>query len=279
MTHHVRTRQVRRMIAALIAAVVGLTMALSGCSSSGSAERETIKKGVLTVGVPTFPPFVGLSNGKITGPDGEIVYALAKRLNLKVEPVAYEFSALIPALQQNRIDIAVGSIFRTKERAKVVSFTYPLYIEPGSFIAKSQIDSVDQLKGTRVGTVEGYNWVADIQKILGSQKLVTYPSSTELNEDLKAGRLDVGIDSYSTAKYLHKGDSFVITQLPKDSRIKSAIHPGQTAILVNKNNTALLNSLDTQIKYLHEHTTVIPDALKANGLDQAQANVGTPGYL
>ncbi|HMR50556.1 MAG TPA: ABC transporter substrate-binding protein [Arachnia sp.] len=286
-----KTTRITRLTSVLITALVG-ALALVGCSSAAepgetagapatgaASELQTITPGVLTVGVPTFPPFIGLENGTITGPDGEILYALAEALDLTVEPVPYEFAALIPALQQNRIDVALGSMFRTEERDKVINFSDPLYLEPGSLISKAPVESVDELIGKRVGTVEGYNWVSDVQAILGDQELKLFPSSSELKQDLEAGRLDVGIDSYGTSLYLYKDSEFTVTALPKDERIQAAITPGQTALLFNEDNTSLRDAFNEQIAVLHADTTVIQDALEAAGLDPAAAEVGEPYYL
>lgn len=269
---------IRRWTTALLSLITLMALTLTGCSSS-STPKQTIEEGTLTVGVPTFPPFISLDNGNITGPDGEIINAIAQRMNLKIKAVSYEFSALIPALQQNRIDVALGSMFRTNERAKVINFSDPLYLEPGSLVSASDVQTVDELVGKRVGTVQGYNWVNDIQTILGDQELATYPSSTELKADLEAGRLDVAIESDGTARYLYKDSDYTVNKLPADERIAAAIHPGQTAILFNQQNTALRDAVNVQIADLHNNTTVIQDALSAAGLDPANEKVGEPGYL
>lgn len=272
------SRRFRHWTTTLLSVVTVVGLMVTGCSQS-STPKQTIETGTLTVGVPTFPPFIGLDGDTITGPDGAIIRAIAERLHLKIKPVSYEFSALIPALQQNRIDVALGSMFRTTERAKVINFSDPLYLEPGSLVSKTNVQTVDELVGKRVGTVQGYNWVDDVQKILGDQKLATYPSSTELKQDLEAGRLDVAIESDGTSRYLYKDEGYQINKLPKDERIQAAIHPGQTALLFNQKNTALRDSANVQIQDLHKNTTVIQDALSAAGLDPAAEKVGDPSYL
>ena len=278
-------KKLRSALTALSALALAMTMTScasddsSGASASGGSGSTvtTIEPGVLTVGVPTFPPFIGLDGDKITGPEGEIVYELAKLNDLTVKAVPYGFSALIPAVQQGRVDIGIGSLFRTKVRAEAVDFTDPIYIEPGSIVSKDGISSVDDLVGKRVGTVQGYNWVDDVNKVLGGD-LKQYPSSTELKQDLEQGRLDAAIDSHGTALYLYKDTDFQVNVIEPSEQIAASTNPGQTAIILKKGNTELADILNTSIAELHENG-FIADALKEAGLDLSAAEVGEPSFL
>jgi polar amino acid transport system substrate-binding protein len=274
----------RSRLGALAAAGL-LALSAAACSSEAAetdgasvdAPFETVTAGTITVGVPTFPPFSGIEDGRIVGPDGEVVYEIAEHYGLEVVAEPYEFSALIPAVQQGRIDVAIGSIFRTTERDKVIDFTDPIYIEPGSFIAKDDISSVDDLKGKRVGTIQGYNWVEDVDRELGGE-LAQYPSSVELKQDLEAGRLDVGIDSYGTALYLYEGTEFQVKVLPPDERIAAATNPGQVGFVVKTGSTDLTEAFNDVIATLHEEDAIAP-ILEGAGLDPSAAKVGEPRYL
>jgi polar amino acid transport system substrate-binding protein len=263
-----------------VAAVALLIAPLAACSGEqkaadlGAAPFPTVKAGALTVGIPTFPPFVALEGATITGPDGDIVNAIAEHYGLEVVAKPYDFAALIPAVQQGRIDVAIGSIFRTHERAKAVDFSDPLYIEPGAFIARDAFTSIDNLKGKRVGTVQGYNWNPDFEAIYGDQ-LVLYPSSAELKQDLIAGRLDAAIDSQGTALYLYKDDGFTVTVLPADDRVESTTAPGQTAFVLAKDKPELKQGLNEEIARLHKDGS-ISRFLEQAGLDPAAATTGTP---
>ncbi|MBO1900937.1 amino acid ABC transporter substrate-binding protein [Leucobacter weissii] len=277
----------RSVLSAVTAAV--FVLGLAGCSSAdpdgSGTEAETqdrsfttITEGTLTVGVPEFPPFVGLEGDEITGPDGEIIAALAERYDLELQPEPYEFAALIPAIQQGRIDVAIGSIFRTAERAEVVDFSAPLYDEPAGVISEDGVDAVADFADLRVGTIQGYNWVEDVQTVLGDNRLTLYPSSTELQQDLEAGRIDVGIDSYGTALYLYADSDFTVERLAEDERIATSLEPGQTAFLLSKDNPELTAALDAGIAELHENG-LIAEALERAGLDPIAADTGEPRIL
>ncbi|MDO4258467.1 MAG: ABC transporter substrate-binding protein [Actinomycetaceae bacterium] len=272
----------RRFTALISAALVAITAA--ACSPSGAqsgqsaaAQSGLAQEGVLRVGVPTFPPFVGIENGQITGPEGKIVNEIARLNGWKVEASPYEFSALIPAVQQGRIDIGIGSIFRTKVRAESVDFTAPIYIEPGSIISKEGHSSVRDLVDLRVGTVQGYNWVDDVNKVLGGD-LKEYPSSAELKADLEAGRLDAVIDSHGTALYLYKDTPYQVNVIAPDKDIAASTNPGQTAIILQKGNSSLQSQIDASIAELHENG-FIAKTLEEAGLDPKAATIGEPSFL
>lgn len=261
-----------------------LTFGVVACSSSGEtggeasdAPFETVTPGQITVGVPTFPPFSGLEDGEIIGPDGAILARIAEHYDLELVADPYEFSALIPAVQQGRLDVAIGSIFRTHERDEVVDFTDPLYIEPGSFISLDGAQTVDDLVGRRVGTIQGYNWVGDINDLLGGD-LVLYPSSVELKQDLEAGRLDVAIDSYGTALEMYEGTDYEVHVMTPDERVEAATNPGQVGFVVSEDNPELTEAFNEVIAALHEEDAIAP-ILEEWGLDPAAAEVGEPRYL
>src|SRR5690606_41227459 len=114
--------------------------------------------------------------------------------------------------------------------------TDPLYIEPGSFISLDGAQTVDDLVGRRVGTIQGYNWVGDINDLLGGD-LVLYPSSVELKQDLEAGRLDVAIASSGTALEMYEGTVYEVHVMTPDERGEAATITGQVGYGVTSSHT------------------------------------------
>jgi len=284
MTQHLRTHRPRlSALTVAFAALLSITACSAGTSSASRSAQDggaptTLTQGVLTVGIAEFPPFVGIDGEQITGVDGAIITEIAARLGLTIKAVPLEFSALTPALNANRVDAVIGSVFRTAERAKVIAYTDPLYLEPGSLISTAADVTIDDFTTQRVGTVQGYNWVDDVQKILGDRELAQYPSTTELKADLEAGRIDIALDSYGTALHHYAGTGFTVTPFPADKRIKAAIQPGQTAILLNKSNTVLLSRFNTEIAELHS-SGFIAKELPKSGLDPESEKTGRPRLL
>lgn len=192
----------------IIAGTVIATLALAGCSSSNAAKPSSVSEstdaagasgtdlglvnsGELTVAVGTGNmPYTDVKDGGLTGIDGEIVTAIANKLNLKVHPMTMDFPGELAAVESGRVDVAVGSISWTPARAQKGLFTDPTYYTPASVIQAegSNVNTIAGLKGQTVGTVTGYNWIPALQAIKGVQ-VKTYPTPDLVYADASAGRI------------------------------------------------------------------------------------------
>jgi polar amino acid transport system substrate-binding protein len=147
--------------AALIASLVGC--ASSPASSAGSASKNAnpyglIEPGVLRTGTLTdAPPNVYVKDGEFTGFDNDLLTAIARKLDLKVEFVGTEFSALLAQVKTRKFDVGSSSITITDARKKTVDFTnkYDFGYLGLEVPAGSSITSFDQLKDKRVAVVQG----------------------------------------------------------------------------------------------------------------------------
>ena len=153
----------------------------------------TLHPGVAVVSIEPYMPYVGAQNGKLTGLDGDIMTALAQRLHLKVQIFQSDFPGQLAAVQSHRVDVAIGSIGWTKERAKVGLFTDPTYYAPTVVSERKgqNITRLDQMAGKTVCTITGYLYIPALQDIPGAT-LRTYPTSANMYEDISNGRCDVG---------------------------------------------------------------------------------------
>src|SRR5664280_2791460 len=122
---------VRRSLVA--AAAVMSVMVLSSCGSGGAAASAAAAKedpyglqqaGTLRVGTLTdAPPNVYLKDGKFTGFDNDLFTAVASKLDLKVQFVGRDFSALLAQVKNKKFDLGSSSITITDARKKTVAFT------------------------------------------------------------------------------------------------------------------------------------------------------------
>jgi polar amino acid transport system substrate-binding protein len=158
-----------------------------------------------------------------------------------------------------------------------VNLSAPLYLDELGVIAKEEITTVDQFKGKKVGTVDGYMWVGDLRKLLGSE-LKVYPSSVELKQDVEAGRLDIGIDAYGTALYYFKDSQFKVTTVRPDAAIAATVQPAQTTFPYNKELTGLGQALDAEIQKLHSSGRMT-QILTQHGMPVSAAEVGEPRLI
>ena len=277
-----------KYLTATVAAVVA-TSALTACggSSTGAADGckpqhkfSTLANGTLTVSTFDLPPYTKVEGNKVTGVDGQILDAIAKRECLTVKAMPLDASAVIPAVQRGRADVAVGDWYRTAKRGKVVALSDPIYTDQMGIISRGGVDSVPGLKGKKVGTVDGYLWVEELESYLGNG-LTKYPSSTAMWQDLKSGRIDIGVDSYGAAIYANKntgGGKYKIEVSKKDPAVAASREAPQSAVIMPKKNKALQDAINAGIKAMKKDGT-IADILKKNGLDTSAADTGTPRLI
>lgn len=153
-----------RKFSSLIAGTLVFGLLLTGCGAAKQTPdankttgdtAQTIKLGADV----TFPPFEQMENGKVTGFDIDIINAIAKEANLKIEEEikTMDFQGLIPAIQTGSIDVAVAGITIKPERAEQVNFSKPYYKSGISLLVKkdSTITGVPDLKGKTVAVKLG----------------------------------------------------------------------------------------------------------------------------
>jgi polar amino acid transport system substrate-binding protein len=150
-----------------------------------------------------------------------------------------------------------------------------MYTDQMAFISKDGVKSMSELEGKKVGTVDGYLWVDDVKKVLGSSVKV-YPTTLNMNQDLKAGRIEVGIDSYGSGKFNNPSLKVEVTE--PDKRVKASLQGAQSSFPVPKSNTALLKAMNADIAELHSSGDMAK-ILTDNKLPASAADTGKPRLI
>ncbi|MBB2927892.1 substrate-binding periplasmic protein [Paraburkholderia silvatlantica] len=276
------TSPMRRLSFALVGlyfAGLGATAHAESCKPAH--QFETIRPGTLSVAVWDFPPYsIPAGAQDIKGVDGEIVKRIAARECLKISVSVVDPAAVVQSVVSRRADIGLGDWYRTADRAKVLGLSGPMYLDQMAVISKQGVDTVGGIVGKRVGTVQGYLWTGDLQKLLGSA-LVVYPNPVAMAQDLAAGRIDAGTDSYAVSQYNQtKGGypAMKIMLVKPDARVPATLEPGQTALLFTKTNAALGTALSANIEALRQ-SGEIARILKTYGLSASAAEVGAPRII
>ncbi|GAB3624399.1 glutamine ABC transporter substrate-binding protein [Mariniluteicoccus endophyticus] len=276
--------KMRRIAAAAVALVTATTV--SACGGGGQSattdknctpkhQFDTVKKGQLTVSFYDLPPFTKAEGKKITGVDGEILDEIAKMECLTIAPQPLAAAAVIPAVQAGRADIAAADWYRTKSRNEIVTLSDPMYLDQMAIISKDGTKSVQALKGKKVGTVDGYMWVEDMKKLLGDD-LKVYPSTLNMNQDLKAGRIEIGIDSYGSGVF--NNPDLKVEVVEKDPTIAGTLDAAQASFPMPKGKDALAKAINEDIAELHKNGK-IKEILVKHKLDASAADVGEPRLL
>jgi polar amino acid transport system substrate-binding protein len=272
----------RFLMKALLAAALSVGFVTAASAQCTPAHHiQTVKPGVLTVAVLAYPPFDNIeSDGTYTGTDAAILKTFAEKECLKLEGISVDSSAAIQYIVTGRADISASAWYRTAERAKVVGISDPVYNDTVAIFSREGYKSFNQLAGKTVGTVQGYLWVSDLQKVFGPN-LKLYPNAVALVQDLKAGRIDSGVNGYVQGSIAQKKGELAdikVVQADPDNRIRSSVHPAQCGFLYTKDNTALGSSLNTIIHDL-QSTEKMSKILQDHGIDPVVGKVGAPQYV
>ena len=136
----------KRGIAALFAALVVITAALSGCQKPAEKDQldEIKAAGKIRIAMEgTWAPWTYHDeNDKLVGYDVEVGEAIAKKLGVKAEFYEGEWDGLFAGLDGGRYDVIINGVDWTEERAKKYDFSDPyLYIHT-VVIAKSDNDTI-----------------------------------------------------------------------------------------------------------------------------------------
>lgn len=266
-------------------AIVGTLALGGGLAACSSAEPEasasdctpkhefsTIHEGELTVVLYDLPPFSKLEGSKVTGVDGDIVTAFAEEECLTISATSAATAANIPAVQTGRADVTIAAWYRTKARSEIIGLSDPIYLDQMALISKDGVSSVSDLEGKVVGTVDGYLWVDDMRNVLGDS-LRIYPSTVNLYQDLKAGRIDYGIDSFGSATFNNQEGLYKVSVTEPDERVAASKEAAQIAIPVSPDNVALLDAINDFIQEIRDDGR-LAKFLTDNGLDASAADTG-----
>ncbi|GAA1543113.1 ABC transporter substrate-binding protein [Nocardioides humi] len=175
--------------------------ALSACGSDDSATSATgadlVKADTLTVcsDVP-YPPFEDFDKSSDSGYKGfdvDIVSEVAERLDLDLAIKDSSFDALQSgqALNAKQCDLAASAMTITEDRKKNLDFTDGYYDSKQSLLvpADSDIASIADLKGVKVGVQQGTTGKSYTEENATGAEVVTFPSDAEMFQAIKAGQV------------------------------------------------------------------------------------------
>src|SRR5262244_2312228 len=162
----------------IAAAVLGTALATACIGSAAADKLDEIKaRGKLLVGnSETSPPFSSRENGKVIGYDVDLAAQVAKRLGVGMEFVPVINSERIPALQQDRIDLAASGMTRADNRRHLISFSLAYLVSPHTVIIRndSGIKAVKQMAEKKLALVRGASVDAELKAAVPTMEIVHY---------------------------------------------------------------------------------------------------------
>ena len=267
----------RRAAIGRLAAAAAVTPLLGrGARAQTAPNLRTIEAGYLTCAIAGDLPMTGLKDGQFIGTDVEIVGAIAERLGLKMKPALMEWAATIEAIRSGRADVMFGNMGWSKPRSEVMAITDPIYYVTRFLVQKPgrNIDSVEALKGLKMGTVTGFTPIPDMRRIPGLDELKLYDTSDAVVRDVVAGRIDTAVLDGPVLDYqIARNPQWGLTQVAMKVNPDFPVLTGRNHAVtgVNQSKCELFQALNQGIAWVWR-TGVNKRALEKYGLTN-------PAYL
>jgi polar amino acid transport system substrate-binding protein len=181
--------KVLKMFSPIVAALALTTL----LGTSAHAADDVIRVGTDA----TFPPMEFVKDGKRTGFDIELIEAMGKQMNKKVEWVDIGFKGLIPGLISNRFDVAASAIYMTEERSKVVNFTDSYYRGGLAVLALKDDTSInvpaDLVAGKKVTAQVGTKSIDFLKNNYPAVEVVEVEKNQAMFDLLTIGRVNAAV--------------------------------------------------------------------------------------
>ncbi len=226
----------------LLAAIL-LSIFLTSCTDSEDKDKWLVATSA------DNPPYEYMSRGEFAGFDIDMIKAIGKHLDKKIEIKDIEFPGLLAALSSKNVDMVIAAVSITEKRLEKVDFSIPYTDAKIAILYRKDniVNSIGELKSKIVGAQLGTIWasIAHDMSLEYDFKSKTLSNNLMLVQELQNKRIDAVImeesqvqkfsemhselENFSIDQY---SSSFAIA-LPKDSPLKQDI---DKAIIELKND-------------------------------------------
>ena len=241
------------------AGTVALT-AMAGCSGNGddgagTTESETVE--IVAGTAPGFPPFEMKEGGELVGLDIDLLSAVVEAAPgyELAEWQEFDFSSLIPALQNNKIDVIAAAMTIQEGRDEKIDFSDPYFDANQAVLVANgsgfEPGSLADLEGKNLGAQKGTTGEGVVQDELIAAGTVSeddynsYDNYVFAVEDLVNGNIDaVVLDTpvassfvaerdVSVAFTYETGEQYGFGVREGDSELQTALNEGLATIQEN----------------------------------------------
>jgi polar amino acid transport system substrate-binding protein len=189
----------------LIATAIVFAAATTAATSAQARSLDAIiSAGEIRVGVnPSFAPAAMYDDkNELVGFDIDVSNKLAAMLGVKVSYVIVESASRVPFLTSGRIDMVLGGLTRTPDRAKLVGFTLPIMTETLGALTiegKPFQKLADLNKETvTLAEIRGTTPIPWIAQNLPKAKLLLLDNHPDVLRAVAQGRADAVIDDLAS---------------------------------------------------------------------------------
>jgi PAS domain S-box-containing protein len=220
----------------------------------------------------SWPPFEYVDkNGSYSGLAAGYVQVLSERLDLTMTPnSALTWGEALKAMEngEDRIDVLPAAAF-TQEREKYLNFTKPYLTFPLVIATRKDanyIGDLDDLKGKRVGVIEGYYTHELLQTDYPDLIPVFYASVADGVQELNDGKIEAFFDNLAVISY--ETDSLGLENIKVAA---STDHKVELSMAVRKDWPELVSLLNKTLDTINDkERTIIRNTWMA-----LRVNIGT----
>lgn len=249
----------------LLSPLLGAAALMSVLAAAPAMAQSSYNVGATSTGVPFT--FLDIKTNKLQGMMVDTVTAVGNKAGFSVNIQQTPFSALIPSLTGNKIDIIAAAMLKTEARAQIVDFSDPVYSYGEGLFVNAQDQKVyktlDDLKGEIVGAQVGTVFVDALNKKGGFKEVKTYDSVADMMRDVGLGRIKAGFGDRPIVAYQLSQGANPQVRLVKEYQ---STLMGDVCLVIRKGDPKLMERLNKAIAELKADGTLtrIVDQWKLN---------------
>lgn len=205
----------------LIAALIFGVLSFAACNRKTASSFDesildkVIKSKKLKVGfLPDYAPW-GFrdANGEYAGYDLDIAAELGAALGAEVEYIPVEAPNRVPSVATGKVDVVIGCLTPTNERAKTIDFSIPYAtagIVPMVWADNTSIKTYKDLAGKKVSVCRGSTPDMAIAAAVPDAEIIRFDTIADAYAALQTKKVDAFVEE----------DTFVYYQCTQDKRFK-----------------------------------------------------------
>jgi len=236
---------------------------VAGCGPSQPPGPYIPPVAPLRVGVsPGSAPLVFLQEGRVVGLEADFAQRFADELGRPLRFVALEWSRLIPALLNGKIDVIMSGMTATESRLVRVAFSDP-YLDSGlmALIRRGDARKLSSAQAIienlpQIGVKEGTTSEAFVRGRFQWNEISLYPTSTAAVTELLQRRIDVFVSDAPIILWqasAHDGELTPIRKVLKREQLAWAFRRDDGALIANANAMLARMQADGQLASMVRH--------------------------
>jgi polar amino acid transport system substrate-binding protein len=195
----------------MIRLLAGLAFGLFAAAVEARPLDAIIAAGEIRVGVnPNFAPAAMMNDkNELVGFDVDLANKLGQMLGVKVAFVTVESASRVPFITTGRVDIVLGGLTRTPDRAKLIDFTVPvmteslgaLTVEGKPFAKLADLNRED----VTLAEIRGTTPIPWIAANLPKAKVLLLDNHPDVLRAVAQGRADAVVDDLASLGVIARG--------------------------------------------------------------------------